>query len=144
MKRHELKSWIIEYTCKHFGITKDSLLSNSRRREYSIPRSIISNLLKEFSYLSYPAIAKLLGKKDHTTIMHHIKCKENQLSFWNYTEVHGAYDRIKWEMLLLFPDLRGNYTKEDRKEVPVWVQSIRNRRNNVSKTNNKNRRKEVD
>ena len=144
MDRHKLIQWLTVYTCNHFGITRSSLLSNSRRLEYAIPRSIISNLLKEFSYLSYPAIANVLGKRDHTTIMHHIKQKENKKSFWHLTEVWGAYDKIKWEMLILFPDLRGNYTKEDRANVPIWVQQIHKRRNNVSKTNNNKRRKEVD
>lgn len=60
----------IDVMCKEYGITKDQLLGPSRKAQLAYVRHVIMYILKESYGLSYPAIGKKLGNRDHTTIIH--------------------------------------------------------------------------
>ncbi len=55
-----------------FGVTVKDLEDPCRRREFVIPRQIAMAILRGGSTTlrSYPAIGRLLGNRDHTTVMH--------------------------------------------------------------------------
>lgn len=61
---------IIAAVGKYFGISKDDLLGKSRKKELSTPRQITIFLIRENTNRSLPEIGKLMGGKDHTTIMY--------------------------------------------------------------------------
>jgi len=60
-----------------FDIRIKDLLSPKRNKEIVLPRQIIMYLLRENLHLSFPQIAKALGGRDHTTIMHGYRKMKN-------------------------------------------------------------------
>lgn len=63
-------SLIIEVVSEHFGVSKDDIISKKRNSEFVMPRQIFMYLCRDLTDTSYINIAKILGKKDHTTIIH--------------------------------------------------------------------------
>lgn len=63
-------SLIINVVSEHFGVRPEDITSKRRNSEFVLPRQIVMYLCRELTDTSYVNIGKLLGKKDHTTIMH--------------------------------------------------------------------------
>ena len=61
---------IISQVCKYFSITKEEIISGKRKKELVTPRQIAIYLIREQTNKSLPEIGKIMGGKDHTTIMH--------------------------------------------------------------------------
>ena len=61
---------IIEVVSEHFGVKPDDITSKKRNAEFVLPRQIIMYLCRKLTDTSYTSIAKLLNKKDHTTVIH--------------------------------------------------------------------------
>lgn len=61
---------IISAVCKYFSITNEEILSGRRKQELVLPRQIAIYLIREQTTKSLPEIGKIMGGKDHTTIMH--------------------------------------------------------------------------
>ncbi len=61
---------IAKVVAGHYGTTVSQLRGRSRRREISIPRSIVMSLAHNLGGYSLAYIGKYLGKRDHTTVMH--------------------------------------------------------------------------
>ena len=66
-------SFIIEVVSEHFGVNPDDITSEKRNSEFVLPRQIAMYLCRNIIGMSLADIAKLLEKKDHTTIMYGIK-----------------------------------------------------------------------
>lgn len=64
---------IIDTLSKRLGYNKAIIESRTRRQEIVKARDLIVYLLREYGDLSYPAIGRLLGDRDHTTIIHAYK-----------------------------------------------------------------------
>ena len=61
---------IINVVSEHFNIKPEDICSKKRNSEFVQPRQIVMYLCRELTATSYVNIGKLLGKKDHTTIIH--------------------------------------------------------------------------
>ncbi len=61
---------IITTVCKYFSVTKEEIISGKRKKELVLPRQIAIYLIREQTNKSLPEIGKIMGGKDHTTIMH--------------------------------------------------------------------------
>ncbi|MGB9847706.1 MAG: chromosomal replication initiator protein DnaA [Minisyncoccia bacterium] len=61
---------IIKTVGEFYNIPEKDLISHSRKKELVKPRQIIMYLLREYLKYSFPTIARKLGGRDHTTIMH--------------------------------------------------------------------------
>jgi chromosomal replication initiator protein len=61
---------ILDTVAEHFHITKEDILSKSRKKDIAIPRQIAMYLIREELKLTFPNIGELLGGKDHSTVMH--------------------------------------------------------------------------
>lgn len=61
---------IIEVVSEHFGVNKEDITSKKRNSEFVLPRQVVMYLCRELTDTSLTNIGKLLGKKDHTTIIH--------------------------------------------------------------------------
>ncbi len=69
---------IIDTVCEQYGTKKEDIVSKKRNAEIVLPRQIIMYLCREYTDASLEEIGKLLGKKDHTTVMSGIsKIKTN-------------------------------------------------------------------
>lgn len=61
---------IIDVVAEQFGVKPEDILSSKRNSEFVTPRHVMIYLCRKYTDTSLMSIAKLLGKKDHTTIMH--------------------------------------------------------------------------
>lgn len=66
-------SLIIEVVAEHFGISPEDIASKKRTAELVQPRQIVMYFCREMTENSLQNIAKAIGKKDHTTVLHGIK-----------------------------------------------------------------------
>ena len=70
-------SLIIEVVAEHFGVSPEDITSKKRNSEFVQPRQVVMYLCRELIDTSLNNIGKLLGKKDHTTVIHGVnKIKE--------------------------------------------------------------------
>ncbi|MDC7293177.1 MULTISPECIES: chromosomal replication initiator protein DnaA [unclassified Butyrivibrio] len=60
---------IIDTVCEQYGTKKEDIISKKRNSEIVLPRQIIMYLCREHTDASLEEIGKVLGKKDHTTVM---------------------------------------------------------------------------
>jgi len=60
----------IESTARTYGIEISDLLGNRRQANLVLPRHTVMYLLRKELNLSFPKIAEVMGKRDHTTIMY--------------------------------------------------------------------------
>lgn len=91
--KHLSAKQIIERTAKHFQIPMDDLVGPKRDKDIVVPRQVAMYILHEELRLSYPKIAKELGRKDHTTAMHSVRkiAQESQVD----ASLRGAITEIK-------------------------------------------------
>lgn len=69
---------VIEVVAEHFGVDPNDITSKKRNSEFVLPRQIVMYLCRNLMDMPLQSIAKILGKKDHTTILHGInKIKED-------------------------------------------------------------------
>jgi chromosomal replication initiator protein len=61
---------IQDRTAEAFGITREDLLSHSRRPALAWPRQIAMYLAREHTGETLPAIARRFGGRNHTTVLH--------------------------------------------------------------------------
>ncbi len=63
---------IIQVVSEHFGVNPDDIISKKRNSEFVLPRQVIMYLCRTLTGDSLQNIGKILGKKDHTTVIHGI------------------------------------------------------------------------
>src|SRR3989442_2533057 len=68
--RHITPKRILEATSEMFVCTIDELAGKSRSRPLVTARQISMYVFREMTDLSYPAIAREFGGRDHTTVIH--------------------------------------------------------------------------
>lgn len=67
--KHTGKS-VAEFVADFYGLTMEDLRSDTRKRDVARPRQVAMFLMRELCpHLSLPAIGRLLGGRDHTTIL---------------------------------------------------------------------------
>jgi chromosomal replication initiator protein len=71
---------IIGEVVKYFNITRDDIVGKRRNREFVEPRMIAIYLIAEFLDIPLISIGKLIGGRDHTTVMHSRNKIEGELS----------------------------------------------------------------
>ena len=87
---------IINVTAEHFGIKPEDITSKKRNSEFVVPRQIVMYLCRDMTDVSFTSIAKILGKKDHTTIIHGVNKIEDDIN--NNEELRTKIDIIKKKM----------------------------------------------
>lgn len=80
---------VISAVCRFYGIKTADVLGSQKKRSLSIPRQIIMYLLRYELGLPYTLIGDLLGRKDHTTIIHGVK---------NVDRLSQRFERVKFEV----------------------------------------------
>ncbi len=91
--RHLSARQIVERTARHFHVSVDDLLGPKRDKEIVVPRQIAMYILRSELHLSFPKIARELGRKDHTTAIHSVEKIEKGLAFDN--DIKAAVTEIK-------------------------------------------------
>lgn len=61
---------IINVVSEHYGVKPEDITSKKRNSEFVQPRQVVMYLCRELTGTSLVNVGKLLGKKDHTTVIH--------------------------------------------------------------------------
>ena len=61
---------ILEVVSEHYNISHSDIVSKKRPREIAYPRQIVMYLCRKLTDASLPRIGEILGKRDHTTVLH--------------------------------------------------------------------------
>jgi chromosomal replication initiator protein len=80
---------IIEVVAEYYKYPVEALRGKSRQRPLVIARQVAMFVMRELTDLSYPAIAREFGGRDHTTVIHAVE-KVQQLM----KERHQVYDQV--------------------------------------------------
>ena len=80
---------ILKAVCDHYNTTPTDIMSEKRQAELVRVRSVYINLCNELTYASQPAIGRMCGNRDHTTIIHHVRLKRNKTGCWNIKKESG-------------------------------------------------------
>lgn len=91
--KHISPKAVIERTARHFHITTDDILGPKRDKDIVVPRQIAMYMLRSELHLSFPKIARELGRKDHTTAIHSIEKIEREIK--EDTSIKDAVSQIK-------------------------------------------------
>ena len=61
---------IMQVVCKFFNIKVSDIVSDKRSNSVAFPRQIAMYLCREIANLSFPAIGRDFGGRDHSTVLH--------------------------------------------------------------------------
>jgi chromosomal replication initiator protein len=84
---------VLEAVCQHLGVTLDLLRSAGRARDLAYARHLAMYLLRSDGQLTFAAIAQLLNKKDHSTVVH--ACNQIGKEIGVSTSVRADIDAVK-------------------------------------------------
>ena len=76
--KHLSAKQIIERTARHFQVPMEDMVGPKRDKDIVVPRQIAMYILRTELNLSFPKIAKELGRKDHTTAIHSVEKIERE------------------------------------------------------------------
>lgn len=91
--KHITSKQIIERTAKHFQVSLDDILGPKRDKDIVVPRQVAMFMLRSELHLSFPKIARELGRKDHTTAIHSVEKIEKESAI--DTQLKNAISEIK-------------------------------------------------
>ena len=95
--REVTPSLIITVVAEHFGITPDDIMSRKRNSELVQARQIVMYLCRDLTATSLAGIGKLLGKKDHTTVIHGVNKITDEIV--NNEELKNKIEVIKKKII---------------------------------------------
>src|SRR3989344_9169955 len=70
---------IVSVFAKYFGVDKRLIESKTRKSDVVAKRDIIVYALRKYAEMSFPAIGKLIGGRDHTTVLHSFRKIEKRI-----------------------------------------------------------------
>lgn len=79
--KHVSAKQIVERTAKYFQIQIEDILGPKRDKDIVVPRQIAMYILRSELHLSFPKIARELGRKDHTTAIHSVEKIEKEAGY---------------------------------------------------------------
>jgi chromosomal replication initiator protein len=94
--KHINAKQIIEKTAKHYHVSIEDIMGPKRDKDIVVPRQIAMYMLRSELHLSFPKIARELGRKDHTTAIHSVEkiTKESSLDADLRTAISEIKDRL--------------------------------------------------
>ena len=70
---------IVETVCSHYNVTVTQVNSKSRKREFVVARQVTMYLAQKFTKMPASRIGKLVGNRDHSTVIHSCSKVEERL-----------------------------------------------------------------
>ncbi len=61
---------ILEKVCNHYGVTQAAINGKSRKRDYVVPRQLAMYFAQKYTKMTAARIGKLIGGRDHSTVIH--------------------------------------------------------------------------
>ena len=62
--------YILDVVAEHYGVRKEDIKSQKRTKEIVLPRQVAMYLIRLLNDISLQDVGKLLGNRDHSTIIH--------------------------------------------------------------------------
>lgn len=84
---------VVEKVSRYYDIDQASIYEKTRRKEVVKPRQIIMYILREDFQVSYPAIGKKLGGRDHTTVIH--SCEKIKAELRSNSELEEEITQVR-------------------------------------------------
>lgn len=69
---------IIERCARHYQVSLEDITGPKRDKDIVVPRQVAMYMLRSELHLSFPKIARELGRKDHTTAIHSVEKIERE------------------------------------------------------------------
>ena len=92
----EIGNKIVDKVCTLYNVSKEDFVSIKRLTPIVQARSIAINIIKEVLNISLNSISMFIGKRDHTTMIHHIRMKHNKQHIWqDGKRIWEDYEEIK-------------------------------------------------
>lgn len=79
--KHLSAKQIIERCARYFQVPIEDVLGPKRDKDIVVPRQVAMYMLRSELHLSFPKIARELGRKDHTTAIHSVEKIERESNF---------------------------------------------------------------
>lgn len=70
---------IVETVCHHYNVTVTAVNSKSRKRDYVVARQVTMYLAQKYTKMPASRIGKLVGNRDHSTVIHSCSKVEKRL-----------------------------------------------------------------
>ena len=70
---------IIETVCNHFNVSPSAVGGKSRKRDFVVARQVSIYLAQKYTKMPASRIGKLVGNRDHSTVIHSCTQVENRL-----------------------------------------------------------------
>lgn len=94
--KHLSAKQVVERTARHFQIPMEDILGPKRDKDIVVPRQVAMYMLRSELHLSFPKIARELGRRDHTTAIHSVEKieKESHLDADIRDAIHDIRERL--------------------------------------------------
>lgn len=91
--KHLSARQIIERCARHYQVSVEDIVGPKRDKDIVVPRQVAMYMLRSELHLSFPKIARELGRKDHTTAIHSVEKieKESRID----ADIRNALSEIK-------------------------------------------------
>ncbi|HSX06253.1 MAG TPA: chromosomal replication initiator protein DnaA [Candidatus Saccharimonadia bacterium] len=76
--KHLSARQIIERCARHYQVSVEDIVGPKRDKDIVVPRQVAMYMLRSELHLSFPKIARELGRKDHTTAIHSVEKIEKE------------------------------------------------------------------
>ena len=87
---------ILCIVANQLGVNVNDVIAKTRIQSAVIARSILINVLRDKYAMPFTKIGVILGNRDHTTMIHHVRMKMNKEHFWQPD--HIIWNRYKYVM----------------------------------------------
>jgi chromosomal replication initiator protein len=87
---------LLSEICDYLGVSVEAVRGRSRQRPIVGARQTAMYVIRELTDLSYPAIARLFGGRDHTTVIHAVEKTQNVMK-----DRQQVFDQVN-ELLRMF------------------------------------------
>jgi chromosomal replication initiator protein len=84
---------LLNAVCEHLGISLGDIKSSRRKRDLTYARHVAMYLMRHDGSMTFAAIAQLLGKKDHSTVVH--ACNQLERDIIQSPELRADLDAIR-------------------------------------------------
>ena len=87
---------ILCIVANQLGVNVNDVIAKTRIQSAVIARSILINVLRDKYAMPFTKIGVILGNRDHTTMIHHVRMKMKKEHFWKPD--HIIWNRYKYVM----------------------------------------------
>ena len=87
---------MLAIVANQLNVNVSDITAKTRIQAAVIARSILINVLRDKYSMPFTKIGVILGNRDHTTMIHHVRMKMNKEHFWQPN--HIIWNRYKYVM----------------------------------------------